>query len=112
MVIDNRTHRAYAFRRTGKKAGRLRWGGLGYIGSVLSHEEIAAQFEGARIDADIVRRILNYATAHLFIEMRPEIGGTGYYCLIPKESRAPRKIVEPDDPREDEGEEDDETLGD
>jgi hypothetical protein len=110
MVVDNRTHRAFAFRRTGKKFGRLRWSGLGYIGSEKSPEEIAAMFEGEPVDADMVRQILRFATAHLFVEMMPHHGGTGYYCLLPKESRAPRKIAEPDDPREDEGEADDETL--
>jgi hypothetical protein len=31
MVEDNRTHRAFAYRRIAKKWGRLRWSGLGYI---------------------------------------------------------------------------------
>jgi hypothetical protein len=111
-VFDNRTHRAFAYRRTGKKFGWLRWGGLGYIGSVHSPEEIAAMFRGAPVDADMVRRILGFATAHLFIEMRAEIGGTGYYCMFPKEIRPPHKIAEPDDPREDDPEDDDEILHD
>lgn len=109
-VIDNRTHRAFAYRRTGKKWGRLRWSGLGYIGSEKSPEDIAARFEGEPVDAALVRKILGFATAHLFVEMIPHHGGTGYYCLLPKEAKAPRRIPEPDDPREDEGEDDDETL--
>lgn len=69
-------------------------------------------FRGAPVDADMVRRILGFATAHLFIEMRAEIGGTGYYCMFPKEIRPPHKIAEPDDPREDDPEDDDEILHD
>jgi hypothetical protein len=111
-VFDNRSHRAFAYRRTGKKFGWLRWAGLGYIGSVLSPEEIAAMFKGRTVDPDIVRRILGLAEAHLFVEMRPETGGTGYFCMFPKEVRPPRKIAEPDDPREDDPEDDDETLPD
>jgi hypothetical protein len=109
-VFDNRTHRAFAYRRTGKKFGWLRWAGLGYIGSVQSPEDIAEMFRGEPVDADLVRKILGFATAHLFIEMRPEHGGTGYVCMLPKEVRPPRKVPEPDDPREDDPEEDDETL--
>src|SRR5262244_8902 len=104
MVFDNRTHRAYAYFRTGKKSGRLRWSGLGYAGTTQSPEEIAATFEGKPVDADVVREILTYVTAHLFVEMVPHHAGTGYYCLLPKATKAPRKIAEPDDPREDDGE--------
>jgi hypothetical protein len=112
MVFDNRTHRAFAYRRTGKKSGRLRWSGLGYIESDISPEEIAAMFEGEAIDADMVRKIQGYVKAHLFVEMIPYHGGTGYYCLIPKETTPPRIIPEPDDPREDPPEEGDEILPD
>ena len=42
------------------------------------------------------------ATAHLFVEMVPHHGGTGYYCLLPKETQRPARVPEPDDPREDE----------
>jgi hypothetical protein len=108
MIADNRTHRAYAYRRTGKKFGRLRWSGLGSIGSTRKPEDIAAMFEGEPVDAELVRKILGFAVAHLFVEMIPHHGGTGYYCLIPKEAKIPRKVPEPDDPREDEGDEDDE----
>jgi len=107
-VFDNRTHRAFAFRRTGKKAGCLRWSGLGYIGSVRPPEEIAALFHGQPITAEIVQRILGFATAHLFLEMNPWSGGTGYFCMLPKEAKPPRKVPEPDDPREDDPEDDDE----
>jgi hypothetical protein len=41
--------------------------------------------------------------------MIPHHGGTGYYCLLPKKVMPPHKLPEPDDPREDEGEGDDET---
>jgi hypothetical protein len=109
-VIDNRTHNAFAFRRIGKKWGRSRWGGFGYIGSTKSPEDIAAMFRGQPVDAEAVRRILALATAHLFIEMRPETGGTGYYFMLPKETKPPRKVPEPDDPRDDEPEDDDEPL--
>jgi hypothetical protein len=112
MVVNNRTHRAFAYRRTGKKFGWLRWGGLGYIGSVHSPEDIAAMFEGKPVDADMVRQILGFAVAHLFVEMRPEIGGSGYFQLIPKPLKPPHKIAEPDDPREDDPEDDDEILHD
>ena len=112
MVENNRTHRAYAFRRTGRgksATGKLRWSGLGYIGTTRKPDEIAA---AVGVDVETVRQILGYATAHLFVEMRPETGGTGYYCMLPKEVQAPRRVPEPDDPREDEGEDDDETLPD
>ena len=112
MVENNRTHRAYAFRRTGRgknATGKLRWSGLGYIGTTRKPEEIAAT---VGVEVDVVRQILVFATAHLFVEMRPETGGTGYYVMIPKETKAPRKVPEPDDPREDEGEDDDEILPD
>lgn len=112
MVNNNRTHRAFAYRRTGKKFGFLRWSGLGHIGSVHSPEEIAAMFKGQPVNADLVRRILGFATAHLFVEMRPETGGTGYFCMLPKDIKPPRKVAEPDDPREDDPEDDDETLPD
>jgi len=111
-VIDNRTHRAYAYRRTGRgkiASGKLRWAGLGYIGTVKSLDDIAELYE---VEVDTVRGILSFAEAHLFVEMRPETGGTGFFRLIPKDTKAPRKIIEPDDPREDEGEDDDETLPD
>ena len=107
-VFDNRTHRAFAYRRTGKKSGWLRWSGLGYIGSAKAPEEIAALFRGQAVDADVVRRILGFATAHLFLEMNPWTGGTGYFCMFPKELKPPRKVPEPDDPREDDPEDDDE----
>jgi hypothetical protein len=112
MVIDNRTHRAYAFRRTGRgkaATGRLRWSGLGYIGTTQSLEHIAALYNA---DVETVRGILSFAEAHLFVEMVPNLGGTGYFRLIPKDTKAPRKVPEPDDPREDEGEENDEPLPD
>jgi hypothetical protein len=112
MVIDNRTHRAYAFRRTGRgkaATGKLRWSGLGYIGTTKSLEDIAAMFE---VEIDTVRGILSFAEAHMFVEMVPNYGGTGYFRMIPKDTKAPRKVPEPDDPREDEGEDDDETLPD
>ena len=111
-VIDNRTHRAYAYRRTGRgkiASGKLRWAGLGYIGTVKSLDDIAELYE---VEVDTVRGILSFAEAHLFVEMRPETGGTGFFRLIPKDTKAPRKIIEPDDPREDDGEDDDETLPD
>jgi hypothetical protein len=110
MVIDNRTHRAFAYRRTGKKSGRLRWSGLGYISTEKSPEEIAAMFEGETLDADMVREILGLATAHLFVEMIPHHGGTGYYQLIPKAVKPPLRVPEPDDPREDEPEGGDEPM--
>jgi hypothetical protein len=109
-VFDNRTHRAFAYRRTGKKFGWLRWAGLGYIDSEKSPEEIAAMFRGKPVDADIVRRILGFATAHLFVEMMPHHGGSGYFRMVPKDIKPPRKVAEPDDPREDDPEDDDETL--
>jgi hypothetical protein len=110
MVEHNRTHRAFAYRRTGKKFGWLRWSGLGYIGSAKPPEDIAAMFKGQPVDAALVRKILAFATAHLFVEMIPNHGGTGYYVLLPKDVKAPRKVAEPDDPREDDPEDDDETL--
>ena len=58
----------------------------------------------------MVRKILGFAEAHLFVEMIPHHGGTGYYRLTPKDVKAPRKVPEPDDPREDDPEPDDETL--
>ena len=114
MIVDNRTHRAYAYRRIGKRYGRLRWSGMGYIGTTLAPEDIAAKFEGQPITADMVRRILGFATAHLFVEMLPHHGGTGYYCMLPKDIAPPPKVPEPDDPREDDPEDgdDDETLPD
>jgi hypothetical protein len=108
-VLNNRTHRAFAYRRVGNKWGWLRWSGLGYIGSTRSPEDIAAKFKGRPVDADLVRQILAFATAHLFVEMRPETGGTGYFCMLPKEMKPPCKVNEPDDPREDDPEGDDET---
>src|SRR3954451_16916594 len=112
MVNNNRTHRAFAYRRTGKKFGFLRWSCLGHIGTVQSPEEIAAMFKGQPVNADMVRQILGFASAHLFVEMRPETGGTGYFCMLPKEVKPPRKVAEPHDPREDDPEDDDETLPD
>lgn len=108
-VFDNRTHRAFSYRRVGKKWGWLRWAGLGYINSEPSPEEIAAIFKGQPVDANIVRRILGFAVAHIFVEMRPETGGTGYFRMVPKEIKPPRRITEPDDPREDDPDETDET---
>jgi hypothetical protein len=105
-VFDNRTHRAYAFRRTGKgksATGKLRWSGLGYIGTTRKPEEIAAS---VGVDVETVRQILAYATAHLFVEMRPETGGTGYFVMLPKNVKRPRRIPEPDDPRDDDDDED------
>jgi hypothetical protein len=107
MVENNRTHRAYAFRRTGRgksATGKLRWSGLGYIGTTRKPEEIAAT---VGVDVDVVRQILGFATAHLFVEMRPETGGTGYFCMLPKNTKRPRRIPEPDDPREDDEDEED-----
>jgi GrpB-like predicted nucleotidyltransferase (UPF0157 family) len=104
MILDNRTHRAFAFRRTGKKSGRLRWSGLGHIGTTRPVEEIADKLA---IDVDTVRRVLGFATAHLFVEMVPHHGGTGYYCLLPKDAKRPLRVPEPDDPREDEADNDD-----
>jgi hypothetical protein len=112
MIVDNRSHRVYGYRRTGKKFGRLRWSGLGYIGTVHTVEDIAAMFEGETVDADVVRRILGFAIAHVFVEMVPNMGGTGYFCMIPKDTKAPRKVPEPDDPRLDDGDEDDELAQD
>jgi hypothetical protein len=107
-VIDNRTHRAFAYVRTGKGKGKLEAGaGLGYIATVKSPEDIAAMFEGKPIDAAIVRRILGFAEAHLFITMTPWTGSTGYFRMMPKEAKRPRKVPEPDDPREDDPEDDD-----
>jgi hypothetical protein len=108
----NRTHRAFAFRRTGKKWGWLRWSGFGYVSSAKSPEDIAAMFKGQPLDAGLVRKILAFATAHLFVEMIPNHGGTGYYCLFPKDVKPPPKVAEPDDPREDEPEDGDEILPD
>jgi hypothetical protein len=106
-VFDNRTHRAYAFRRTGRgksATGKLRWAGLGYIGTTRKPEDIAA---AAGVHVDVVRQILSFATAHLFVEMRPETGGTGYFFMLPKDTKRPRRIPEPDDPREDDEEDGD-----
>jgi hypothetical protein len=108
MVEDNRSHSAYSFRRTGKKFGRLRWSGYGYLGTVRPVEEIAAQFKDQPVSADLVRKILSFATAHLFIEMVPHHGGTGYHVLLPKSAKRPPRVAEPDDPREDEAEDGDE----
>ena len=109
MVEDNRSHNAYAFRRIGKKFGRLRWSGYGYIGTSRPVEEIAAQYKGQPVSVDLVRQILSLATAHLFIEMVPHHGGTGYHVLLPKAAKRPPRVIEPDDPREDaeDGDEDD-----
>jgi hypothetical protein len=109
MVEDNHTHHAFAYRRTGRVGGRLRWSGMGYIGSTKKPEEIAALFRGEPVDAALVRKILAFATAHLFVEMIPHHGGTGYYRLVPKDTKTPRRVPEPDDPREDD-EDDDEVL--
>jgi hypothetical protein len=112
-VIDNRTHRAFAYVRTARGKGKLEpYAGLGYIGTTKSPEDIAAMFRGQPIDAGIVRRILGFAEAHLFITMMPYTGSTGYFQMLPKEAKPPRKVPEPDDPRDDEGEDDDETLPD
>ena len=111
-VFDNRTHQAFTYRRVGKRWGWLRWAGLGYIDSERSPEEIAAMFKGQPVNADIVRRILGFAVAHLFVEMRPETGGSGYFRMVPKTITPPRRITEMDDPREDDPEENDETWPD
>jgi hypothetical protein len=112
-VIDNRTHRVFAYRRKegiGKiRRGILRWSGLGYIGATRILEDIATMF---KVEVETVRNILSFAEAHMFVEMIPNYGGTGYFRLIPKESKAPRTIAEPDDPRDDDLEADDEILPD
>lgn len=110
MVDDNKSHRAYAYRRTGRRHGKLRWSGYGGIRTTKPPEDIAALFKGQPVSADIVRRILAMATAHLFVEMVPHHGGTGYYCLLPKETQRLARVPEPDDPREDEQDGDDEVL--
>lgn len=99
--MDNRTHHTFAYRRIGRKWGRLRWSGMGYIGSSKKPEDIAALCRGEPVDAALVRKILAFATAHVFVEMIPYHGGTGYYCLLPKDTKTPRRVPEPDDPRED-----------
>jgi hypothetical protein len=105
-VIDNRTHRAFAYVRTARGKGKMESGaGLGYIGSTKSPEDIAAMFD---VPVDVVRKILSLATAHLFISMTPWTGSTGYFCMLPKEVTPPRRVPEPDDPREDDDELDDE----
>jgi hypothetical protein len=104
-VIDNRTHLASAYVRTAKGKGKLERGaGLGYIGSTKSPEDIAAMFKGQPVDAGIVREILGCAVAHLFITMTPWTGSTGYFRMDPREVRPPRRIAEPDDPRDDDDE--------
>jgi hypothetical protein len=112
MVENNRSHNAYSYRRTGKKSGRLRWAGYGRVDTDKSAEEIAAQFKGQPVSADLVRKILSLASAHLFIEMVPHHGGTGYHVLLPKAAKRPLRIPEPDDPREDELEDDDDIPND
>ena len=67
-VFDNRTHRAYAFRRTGRgknATGRLRWSGLGYIGSARAPEDIAAMLG---VEVDVVRQ------SSIFSALRPAYG--------------------------------------
>jgi hypothetical protein len=84
--------------------------GLGYVDSARPPEGIAAMFEGRPVDAEMARRILGFASAHLFLEMAPWTGGTGYFCLLPKDMKPARKVSEPDNPREDDPEDGDETL--
>jgi hypothetical protein len=112
MVENNRSHHAYSFRRTGKRSGRLRWSGYGRVDTAKSPVDIAAQFKGQPVTADMVRQILGMASAHLFIEMVPHHGGTGYHLLLPKSVKRPARITEPDDPREDEPEDDDDIPND
>jgi hypothetical protein len=112
MVENNKSHRAYAYRRTGRRHGCLRWSGFGTVSTTKSPEDIAALFKGQPVSPDVVRRILAMAAAHLFVEMVPHHGGTGYYCLLPKDAERPARVPEPDDPREDEHDGDDEVLPD
>jgi hypothetical protein len=95
MVDDNKSHRGYAYRRTGRRHGRLRWSGYGGIRTTKPPEEVAALFKGQPVSADIVRRILSMATAHLFVEMTPHHGGTGITACCRRKPNAPHAYRNP-----------------
>src|SRR5689334_6752511 len=103
-AIKEHTHRAYGFRREGRKSGRLLRCGTGHIDMERDLEEIAAEFEGVMVDGEVVRQILRLATGHLFLDRMPFMGGTGYFCLLPKGVK-PQLPAEPQRPGEDNEEE-------
>jgi hypothetical protein len=93
------THAAYSYKREGRKWGRLLACGTGYLDARREAERIAAMFEGVTVDANVVRQILESATAHLFVDRLIYGGGsTGYFCLIPKGEGTRPWIEEPEPP--------------
>jgi hypothetical protein len=88
------SHAAFGYKREGKRWGVLLECGTGYLDFAEDDvDEIAAKFE---LDADVVREILQSATAHLFINRMPYGGSTGYFCIRPKREPIPGWIEERD----------------
>ena len=100
-TVQPQTHNAYAFRRIVRKFGIARWSGTGWLETQRPIKDIAEMFEGQTVDADVIRQILGFVTAHFFVEMLPHHGGSGYYFLLPKAAKPERPMQEPDNPNDD-----------
>jgi hypothetical protein len=91
------SHAAFGYKREGRRWGRLLNCGTGYLDMAeRSLEDIAAEFEGVPVDVDVVRQILDTATAHFFIDRQIWLGGTGYFCIRPIKQKPPPWVEERD----------------
>jgi hypothetical protein len=98
-TVHVQTHNAYAYRRTGKKTGRARWCGTGWLETSKPPQDIA---DLLKVDVSVVKKILDLVDAHMFIEMVPRQMGTGYHFLRPKAVRPPHPVQEPPNPHDEE----------
>ena len=88
------SHATFGYKREGKRWGVLLECGTAYLD--FADEQIETIAAKLALDPDLVREILQSATAHIFINRMPHGGGTGYFSARPRKEPVPPWVDERD----------------